>query len=194
MLTIAVRTQEAYDTPLFMDSPRPTLPPFDDMLAALSLEQIAEACNVEIEQTIGKEVKIACPFGCPGQANGQQPISVNKEGAKLARCHAEMCDMSCNVAYLVYGWLNGKQPTNGKLRGGEFVEVRDFLRDLFERGTEPAETEPLAQSPDSAMRFSTSTAAYSNARAKLLLSAFSHRFLRSRSFLHDSSPEPSLNL
>jgi len=101
----------------------------DQLQAQTTLEDAALKCGVTLNTTgSGSEVRIDCPFGCPGDHVSRKEISINTTNApKVFCCHAYQCQFRGNMLALMHGWLNGRKPSDGKLRGAEFQRVRDVL-------------------------------------------------------------------
>lgn len=101
----------------------------DQLQAETSLSDAAAKCGVTIETSgAGQEVRIDCPFGCPGDHLGRKEISVNTANPeKVFCCHAYQCGLRGNMLALMHGWMTSTKPTGGKLRGPEFQRIRDVL-------------------------------------------------------------------
>lgn len=102
----------------------------DDLQAQTTLEQAAAKCGVALEpQGRGDNVRIDCPFGCPGDHLGKRELSVNASNPqKVFLCHAYACNQfRGNMLTLMHGWLTGTRPTGDKLKGAEFAQVRKVL-------------------------------------------------------------------
>ena len=101
----------------------------DRLQAETTLEEAARKCGVElVAKGSGKEVRIDCPFGCAGDHAGRREISVNTEHRqKVFYCHAYSCGVRGNLLTLMHGWLKGRLPEGGKLKGGEFNAVKRVL-------------------------------------------------------------------
>ena len=106
----------------------------DQLQAETTLEDAALKCGVTLNTTgSGSEVRIDCPFGCPGDHVGRKEISINKANSeKVFCCHSYQCQFRGNMLALMHGWLNGSKPSDGKLRGAEFQRVRDVLSDRMQ--------------------------------------------------------------
>jgi hypothetical protein len=91
----------------------------DDLQAAVSLEDAAARCGVRLDaKPSGKESRIDCPFGCPGDHAGRREISVGTDNPqKVFYCHAYQCQLRGNLLTLMHGWMTGRRPTGDKLRG-----------------------------------------------------------------------------
>lgn len=113
-----------------MDRPRGFVN-VDQLQAETTLEAAALKCGVLLNATgSGPEVRIDCPFGCPGDHVSRKEISINTANAeKVFCCHSYQCQFRGNMLALMHGWLNGSKPSDGKLRGAEFQRVRDVLSD-----------------------------------------------------------------
>ena len=101
----------------------------DRLQAETTLQEAARKCGVQIEpKGSGKEVRIDCPFGCPGDHAGRREISVNTEHPqKVFYCHGYDCGVRGNLLALMHGWLHGRLPTGGRLKGKEFNDVKRVL-------------------------------------------------------------------
>lgn len=101
----------------------------DDLQAQLSLHEAAERCHVTLDaHGGGKQVRLDCPFGCPGDHAGKREISVDTSNAqKVFCCHAYGCQVRGNLLSLMHGWLTQTVPSGGRLKGLEFKRVRDVL-------------------------------------------------------------------
>lgn len=132
-----------------MNSPRYTN--VDELQAQTTLAAAAAKCGIPLEvHGSGKQVRLDCPFGCPGDHVGRREISVDTENRqKVFRCHAYECQVRGNLLTLMHGWLTTTLPTGGKLKGQEFTRARDTLAGT---GTPlphqaPANPEPKADTP-----------------------------------------------
>lgn len=101
----------------------------DELQSQTTLEEAAAKCGVTLDvRSRGKEVRIDCPFGCPGDHVGRRDISVNIENPqKVFQCHAYTCGFRGNLMTLMHGWLTGNTPAGGKLKGEEFGRVKKVL-------------------------------------------------------------------
>jgi len=101
----------------------------DRLQAETTLEEAARKCGVQIEpKGSGKEVRVDCPFGCEGDHSVRKEISVNTDHPqKVFYCHAYQCQVRGNLLTLMHGWLKGRLPTGGKLKGREFNDVKRVL-------------------------------------------------------------------
>lgn len=110
-----------------MNAPRYTS--VDDLQAQLSLQEAAERCGVTLDiHTGGKQSRLDCLFGCPGDHAGKQEISVDTANPqKVFCCHAYQCQVRGNLLSLMHGWLTQTLPSGGRLKGEEFKRVRDVL-------------------------------------------------------------------
>ena len=101
----------------------------DELQAQISLSEAAQRCNVAVDVGgSGRQVRLDCPFGCPGDHSGRREISVDTGNPqKVFYCHAYGCHVRGNLLALMHGWLTGTPPTGGKLRGAEYKRVRDVL-------------------------------------------------------------------
>jgi len=76
----------------------------------------------------GRQVRLDCPFQCPGDHAGKRELSVDTGNPqKVFACHAYSCKVRGNLLSLMHGWLTGTLPTGGRLKGAEFKRVRDVL-------------------------------------------------------------------
>jgi 5S rRNA maturation endonuclease (ribonuclease M5) len=101
----------------------------DDLQSQLSLPEAAARCGVPLDiHGGGKQVRLDCPFGCPGDHAGKREISVDTGNPqKVFCCHAYGCQVRGNLLSLMHGWLTGTQPTGGRLKGTEFKRVREVI-------------------------------------------------------------------
>lgn len=101
----------------------------DDLQAQLTLQEAAERCRVTLDvHGGGKQVRLDCPFGCPGDHAGRREISVDTTNPqKVFCCHAYGCQVRGNLLSLMHGWLTQTLPAGGRLKGPEFKRVRDVL-------------------------------------------------------------------
>jgi len=109
---------------------RPGYLNIDDLQAQTPLDAAAAKCGVALEpQGGGDNVRIDCPFGCPGDHVGKRELSVNVANPqKVFCCHAYACNQfRGNMLTLMHGWLTGARPTGDKLKGSEFARVRSVL-------------------------------------------------------------------
>ncbi len=99
------------------------------MQAQTTLEEAAAKCNVVVDvHGTGRQVRLDCPFSCEGDHAGKRELSVDTGNPqKVFACHAYQCQVRGNLLTLMHGWLNGTQPTGGKLKGEEFKRVRAVL-------------------------------------------------------------------
>ena len=107
-----------------MDQPRYTN--VDDLQAQTTLQEAAAKCGVTLEvHGSGRQVRLDCPFGCPGDHAGKREISVDTGNPqKVFACHAYNCQLRGNLLTLMHGWLTGTHPTGDKLKGEEFNRVQ----------------------------------------------------------------------
>lgn len=101
----------------------------DALQAGTSLEDAAAKCGVRLDaKPSGKEVRIDCPFGCPGDHGGRRELSISTENPqKVFYCHAYQCQLRGNLLTLMHGWLTGHRPAGDKLKGAEFNRVKQVL-------------------------------------------------------------------
>ncbi len=113
----------------------------DDLQAETTLQEAAAKCNVTVEvHGTGRQVRLDCPFNCPGDHAGKREVSVDTGNPqKVFTCHAYQCQTRGNLLALMHGWLTGTRPTGGKLKGDEFKRVRTVLA-----GDSPTSNPPLA--------------------------------------------------
>lgn len=101
----------------------------DELQAQTTLQDAAAKCSVVLDvHGTGRQARLDCPFGCPGDHAGKRELSVNTENPqKVFACHAYNCQMRGNLLTLMHGWLTGSRPTGDKLKGAEFNRVRQVL-------------------------------------------------------------------
>ncbi len=101
----------------------------DRLQAETTLEEAAAKCGVHVEvRGSGPEVRIDCPFQCPGDHGGRREISVNTANAqKVFQCHAYQCGFRGNLLTLMHGWLTGQKPEGGRLKGDQFNRAKRVL-------------------------------------------------------------------
>jgi 5S rRNA maturation endonuclease (ribonuclease M5) len=121
----------------------------DELQAQITLQEAAAKCGVTLDAAgTGKQVRIDCPFGCSGDHAGKREISVDTSNPqKVFCCHAYGCQARGNMMTLMHGWLTGKLPTGGKLKGDEFKRVRDVLTGTAAPLSTP-DARPIARSAD----------------------------------------------
>lgn len=134
--------------------PKPGYIDVDALQAQTSLEDAATKCGVQFDgRPSGAEVRIDCPFSCPGDHVGRREISISKESPqKVFFCHAYQCQLRGNLLALMHGWLTGKRPTGDKLKGAEFNHVKQVLAGIERAAPSPSavpstQTQPIPQSP-----------------------------------------------
>lgn len=112
----------------------------DRLQAETTLEEAAAKCGVQIEvRGSGPEVRIDCPFHCPGDHGGKREISVNTANPqKVFQCHAYQCGFRGNLLTLMHGWLTGEKPAGGRLKGDEFNRVKRTLAGQASGSPRPA--------------------------------------------------------
>lgn len=120
----------------------------DKLQAETSLEAAAAKCGVTLDvRGDGPEVRIDCPFGCPGDHHGRRELAINTANPqKVFQCHAYQCGFRGNLLTLMHGWLTGQKPTGGKLKGEEFQRVKRVLAG----SGEPAASRQAPKSPEAA--------------------------------------------
>lgn len=131
-------------TSLCMD--RPSYINVDELQAQTSLSEAAAKCNFPLEtHRSGKEVRLDCVFGCPGDHSGRREIAVNTDNPqKVFCCHAYQCAFRGNLLTLMHGMLTGSKPVGDKLTGAEFTRVRKILAGKTEQpSTPPPAAKPL---------------------------------------------------
>ena len=108
---------------------RPGYIDVDKLQAETSLEAAAAKCGVKLDvKGTGDEVRIDCPFGCPGDHIGRKEVAINTANPqKIFMCHAYECGCRGNLLTLMHGWLTGQKPAGGKLKGDEFQRVKGVL-------------------------------------------------------------------
>ncbi|MBS0261806.1 MAG: toprim domain-containing protein [Planctomycetes bacterium] len=111
----------------------------DQAQAETSLVTAAAKCGITLDvHGQGENVRIDCPFGCPGDHAGKREVSVNVTNPqKVFCCHAYGCQCRGNLLTLMHGWLTGQKPTGDKLKGAEFTRVRDVLVGRAEQAATP---------------------------------------------------------
>lgn len=101
----------------------------DQAKAETTLEDAATRCGV----TLGvhgtpPNVRIDCPFNCPGDHAGKRELSVNVANPdKVFQCHNYECKFRGNLFHLMHGWLVGQKPPDGRVRGEDFKRVKAVL-------------------------------------------------------------------
>ena len=101
----------------------------DDLQTQLTLSEAAAKCGTSLEiHGSGQQVRLDCPFGCPGDHAGKREISVDTGNPqKVFCCHAYGCQVRGNLLTLMHGWTTGTLPEGGRLKGMEFKRARDRL-------------------------------------------------------------------
>lgn len=101
----------------------------DELQAQTTLQEAGAKCNVTIDvHGTSRQLRLDCPFNCPGDHAGKREISVDSSNPqKVFTCHAYQCQTRGNLLTLMHGWLTGTKPTGGKLKGAEFNHVRSVL-------------------------------------------------------------------
>src|SRR4029077_14110279 len=98
----------------------------------------------------GKEVRIDCPFGCPGDRAGRREVSINTENPqKVFLCHAYTCKFRGNLLTLMHGFLTGQRPTADRLKGDEFSRVKNVLAGAASAPSHAAAPKPPLPPTDS---------------------------------------------
>jgi 5S rRNA maturation endonuclease (ribonuclease M5) len=110
-----------------MDSPK--YASVDDLQAETTLHDAAARCGIALDvHGPGRQVRIDCPFNCSGDHAGRREVSIDTGNPqKVFACHAYGCQVRGNLLTLMHGWLTGRLPAGGKLKGAEFKRVRDVL-------------------------------------------------------------------
>lgn len=142
----------------------------DELQAQTTLQEAAAKCGIPLDlHESGRQVRLDCPFGCPGDHAGKREISVDTNNPqKVFCCHAYGCQTRGNLLALMYGWLTNTLPAGGKLKGLEFKRVRDVLTGTTtlstaaesprpkvaseEKSVPPARNVPLAQNDNTKAR------------------------------------------
>ena len=101
----------------------------DELQAQTTLQEAAAKCGVTVDMHgSGRQVRLDCPFGCPGDHVGKRELSVDTGNPqKVFACHAYQCQVRGNLLTLMHGWLTGTRPTGDKLKGEKFKRVRGVL-------------------------------------------------------------------
>lgn len=101
----------------------------DRLQSETTLEQAAAQCSFPLDvKGSGPEIRLDCPFGCPGDHCGRKEIAINTANPqKIFQCHAYQCGFRGNLLTLMHGFLTGSQPAHGKLKGDEFQRVKKVL-------------------------------------------------------------------
>ena len=120
----------------------------DRLQAETTLEQAAALCGYPlVTKGTGPEVRIDCPFQCPGDHAGRKEVAINIENPqKVFQCHGYQCGVRGNLLTLMHGFLTGTLPTGGKLKGTEFQRVKRVLAG----SNDPSEASPVRQVPEAA--------------------------------------------
>lgn len=128
----------------------------DELQAALSLDEAAARCGVRLDaKPSGTEVRIDCPFSCPGDHAGRRELSISTDNPqKVFYCHAYQCQLRGNLLTLMHGWTTGQRPTGDKLKGEEFNRVKRLLMGTAPTGSghAPVEPQPTATPPAPLLR------------------------------------------
>ena len=77
----------------------------DDLQAQTTLQEAAAKCGVTLEvHGSGRQVRLDCPFGCPGDHAGKRELSVDTGNPqKVFACHAYNCQLRGNLLTLMHG-------------------------------------------------------------------------------------------
>src|SRR6266404_3509575 len=126
---------------------RPQYQNVDELQAQTSLHEAAAKCSFTLDvRGDGRQVRLDCPFSCPGDHAGKRELSVDTGNPqKVFTCHAYECQMRGNLLTLMHGWLTGARPIGDKLKGEEFKRVRSVLL-----GDSPSSLAPAASAPEPA--------------------------------------------
>jgi len=118
----------------------------DDLQAQTTLHEAASKCGITLDvHGGGRQVRLDCPFGCPGDHAGKREISVDTGNPqKVFCCHAYHCQLRGNLLTLMHGWLTGTRPTGDRMKGEEFKRVRNVLTGA---ATPPPPTRPSSPTP-----------------------------------------------
>lgn len=121
----------------------------DKLQAETSLEEAAAKCGIMLDaKGSGAEVRIDCPFGCPGDHSARKEVAINTENPqKVFMCHAYDCRFRGNLLTLMHGWATGRRPAGDKLKGPEFQRVKQILASQATPPATPKSTAP--QKPES---------------------------------------------
>lgn len=124
----------------------------DDLQAQTTLQEAAAKCGVAVEvHGSGRQARLDCPFGCPGDHAGRREISVDTANPqKVFACHAYSCEVRGNLLALMHGWLTATRPAGGKLKGDEFKRVRDVLSGAPQQAAAVAKKQPAAGASEKA--------------------------------------------
>jgi len=128
----------------------------DRAKAEITLQEAANRCGVTLDvHGSPPNVRIDCPFNCPGDHVGKRELSVNVENPdKIFRCHSYECQFRGNLIHLMHGWLTGRKPPDGRVRGEDFKRVKAVLlgtappqsgksnKQAERKAQQPAETQP----------------------------------------------------
>jgi hypothetical protein len=117
----------------------------DDLQAQTTLPEAAAKCGVTVEvHGGGRQVRLDCPFNCPGDHAGKRELSVDTGNPqKVFACHAYGCQVRGNLLTLMHGWITGTRPTGDRLKGEEFKRVRNVL--TGEPTAVPADPKPAGK-------------------------------------------------
>lgn len=118
----------------------------DQAKAQITLEEAASRCGATLAvHGSPPNVRIDCPFDCPGDHAGKRELSVNIDNPdKVFRCHNYECQFRGNLIHLMHGWLTGQKPSGGNVRGEDFKRVK---RALVGEATTAAKS-PTSAKPD----------------------------------------------
>jgi hypothetical protein len=121
----------------------------DELQAQTTLQEAAAKCGVTVDvHGSGRQVRLDCPFGCPGDHVGKRELSVDTgHPQKVFACHAYQCQLRGNLLTLMHGWLTGTRPTGDKVKGEEFKRVRAVLA-----GAPPPSGAPQKPTPGAEQR------------------------------------------
>lgn len=139
---------------------------FDKAKEDLTLEEAARRCGQTLDvHGSGGQVRIDCPFRCPGDHAGKREISVNAgHAAKPWRCHSYECHARGDVVHLIHGLLTGARPPE-KIGGRDFLAVKKVIlgeaqtprseptaANKTDAGTAPTRNTPLEESENENIR------------------------------------------
>ena len=131
---------------------RPGYIDVDKLQAETTLEAAAAKCGVTLDvKGSGPEVRIDCPFGCAGDHQGRKELAINTDNPqKVFQCHAYQCGFRGNLLTLLHGWLTGKKPSGGKLKGDEFQRVKQVLAGTGTLAAKRPAAQPAAAASEAA--------------------------------------------
>ncbi len=133
----------------------------DRAKAEITLQEAANRCGVTLDvHGSSPNIRIDCPFNCPGDHAGKRELSVNVDNPdKIFRCHNYECQFRGNLIHLMHGWLTGQKPPDGKVRGDDFKRVKAVLlgaappqRDRTDNRAEREAPQPSKSQPEPSKR------------------------------------------